>query len=112
MNGVRPAPFPVADESGQDGFSHVLSWRAPDGSGAGAAFNPVTGSMQRLNSTDFLRGFGRALDLRGAIGARRRYARRWERSDGGALASDWCSVFRDLGEAFERVKRGDRERDG
>jgi hypothetical protein len=58
---------------------------------------------QRLNSRYFFRGFGRALDLRGAIG---RYSprRHWHQSDGTAMRSDWTVVFQNLGGAFERVK--------
>lgn len=58
---------------------------------------------ERLGSSPFFRGFGRALDIRGAMGRRRRSRRAWHASDSAALASDWNAVFRDLGTAYERV---------
>lgn len=61
--------------------------------------------IRRLNSRYFFRGFGRALDLRGAIGGRYSSPRGWNRSDGAAMAGDWSAVFRDLGEAYESVKQ-------
>lgn len=61
--------------------------------------------IQRRNARYFFRGFGRALDLRGAIGGRYSPAREWNRSDRAAMASDWSAVLRDLGEAYTRVKR-------
>jgi hypothetical protein len=60
--------------------------------------------IQGLNSRYFFRGFGRALDLRGAIGGRYSPRRKWHRSDRAAMISDWTMVFRDLGGAYERVK--------
>lgn len=60
--------------------------------------------IQGLNSRYFLRGLGRALDLRGAIGGRYSPRREWNRSDRAAMISDWTAVFRDLGAAYERVK--------
>lgn len=66
--------------------------------------------IQGLNSRYFLRGFGRALDLRGAIGGRHAPRREWNRSDRAAMIADWTVVFRDLGGAYERVKeRGGRD---
>lgn len=65
--------------------------------------------IQGLNSRYFLRGFGRALDLRGSIGGRYSPRREWNRSDRSATVSDWTAVLRDLGGAYERVKeRGGR----
>lgn len=60
--------------------------------------------IQRLNSRFFLRGFGRALDLRGATSGRYSSRRDRSRSDHAAIASDWSFVFHDLGHAYERVK--------
>lgn len=61
--------------------------------------------IQRRNAGYFLRGLGRALDLRGASRGRYGAARQWHRSDHAATASDWDAVLRDLGEAYVRVKR-------
>jgi hypothetical protein len=60
---------------------------------------------QRRYARSFLRGFGRALDLRGAIGGRYSSRREWNRSDRAAMASDWSAVLRDLGNACARVKQ-------
>ena len=51
-----------------------------------------------------VRGFGRAIDIRGGTA---RYSRRWERlpSDSAALASDWNAVWSDLGRAFQQVRQ-------
>ena len=63
--------------------------------------------MNRSGNRDFvqgfLRGFGRALDLRGAMVRPPR--QRIRLSDTAALAADWDAVWNDLGEAFSRVKR-------
>lgn len=68
--------------------------------------------MPRMNekrhTKSFLRGFARALDLRGALAApyaRRAYSR--HRSDRAALAADWRAVMNDLGNAFSQVKLRD-----
>lgn len=64
-------------------------------------------SSPRLYTLSFLRGLGRALDLRGSVQAG--YPRThgdWRRSDAAALASDWQAVWGDLGHAYEQVKRG------
>lgn len=61
--------------------------------------------MNRLDSKNFLRGFGRVLDVRGATTARYAHKARWIRSDSGAVASDWAAVFGDLGVAYHRVRR-------
>lgn len=60
--------------------------------------------IQRLNSRFFLRGFGRALDIRGATSARYSPRRDWSRSDRAAVESDWSFVFHDLSDAYERVR--------
>jgi hypothetical protein len=61
--------------------------------------------MNRLDSKNFLRGFGRVLDVRGATNAR--YVREARRihSDSSAVASDWAAVFGDLSVAYHRVRR-------
>lgn len=64
------------------------------------------------DAKSFLRGLGRALDLRGATVptyALRR-PRRPPASDRAALASDWDAVWNDLGTAFARVKQRDAAR--
>jgi hypothetical protein len=54
---------------------------------------------------NFLRGFGRAVDLRGAL--RPHYARRAtpSHSDAAAIESDWAAVWGDLGQAFTAVRQ-------
>ena len=72
--------------------------------------------MLRTNCTadarSFLRGLGRALDLRGATAPT--YALRRPRgtplSDPAAVAADWDAVWNDLGTAFARVKQRDAAR--
>jgi hypothetical protein len=68
--------------------------------------------MQQTNrkaGASFLRGLGRALDLRGAIEPT--YARRsTPRSDRAAVAHDWAAVWGDLNTAFDRVRQRDAAR--
>jgi hypothetical protein len=67
--------------------------------------------MQRLNrrncAKSFLRGFARALDLRGAVPPSYQSRRIVRRSDRAAIASDWAAVWSDLGNAFSRVVERD-----
>jgi hypothetical protein len=60
-----------------------------------------------IATNNFLRGFGRALDVRGSLEAG--YARRARHalSDHAAIASDWDEVWSDLGTACDRVMAGD-----
>ncbi|HEX8246324.1 MAG TPA: hypothetical protein VF541_22665 [Longimicrobium sp.] len=65
----------------------------------------------RAGVRSFLRGLGRALDVRGAVVPT--YARRPRRtppSDHAAMAADWDAVWNDLGTAFARVKQRDAAR--
>lgn len=62
--------------------------------------------MNRLDSSNFLRGLGRALDVRGATTPRYLRKARWIQSDSSAVAADWAAVFGDLDAAFHRVRRG------
>ncbi|HSU13003.1 hypothetical protein [Longimicrobium sp.] len=60
----------------------------------------------KVHTTSFLRGFARALDLRGAVAppyARPR-ASAGRRSDRAAVAHDWRMVWTDLDNAFSHVK--------
>jgi hypothetical protein len=61
--------------------------------------------MKRLDGKSFFRGFGRALDIRGAT--RPRYERRasWIRSDRAAVAADWQAVWGDLDRAYVQVRQ-------
>jgi hypothetical protein len=56
------------------------------------------------NTQSFFRGMARALDLRGAVkptyGGYRSYRMK---SDHAAIASDWSTVWSDLGSAFSGV---------
>lgn len=60
-----------------------------------------------MYTSNFLRGFGRALDIRGSL--RPRYARRRTAylSDEAAVASDWAAVWSDLGSAYTKVVQRD-----
>lgn len=60
--------------------------------------------MNRLDGKSFLRGFGRALDVRGAITPRHATEPEGIQNDGEALAADWAAVFRDLDAAYYRVR--------
>ena len=70
--------------------------------------------MQQTNAfsgaRSFLRGLGRARDLRGATVPT--YARRSSTlpSDAAAVAADWAAVWGDLGAAFTRVRQRDAAR--
>lgn len=61
--------------------------------------------MNRLNSRNFLRGFGRVLDVRGFITTRSSRTPQWIQNDSTAIAADWDAVFNDLGVAYSRVRR-------
>lgn len=60
-----------------------------------------------MYTSNFLRGFGRALDIRGSL--RPRYARRRAPypTDEAAVASDWAAVWSDLGRAYTTVVQRD-----
>jgi hypothetical protein len=62
---------------------------------------------RRIYSKSFLRGFARALDLRGAVPPSYLSRRIIRRSDRAAIASDWAAVWSDLGTAFSRVVERD-----
>lgn len=61
--------------------------------------------MRRLDSKSFLQGFGRVLDIRGAVRPRYGHKARWIRNDSSALAADWNAVLGDLGAAYTRIRR-------
>lgn len=60
--------------------------------------------MNRIDSKSFLRGFGRALDVRGALSPRYIRKAHFIRNDNHAVASDWAAVFGDLNVAYYRVR--------
>lgn len=62
-------------------------------------------TMRRLDSKNFLRGFGRVVDLRGAITPRYSRKAQWIQNDTSAIAADWAAVFGDLSVAYYRVRR-------
>ncbi len=61
--------------------------------------------MMRLDGKNFLRGLGRALDVRGAITTRSSRKPTWIQNDSNAVAADWAAVFDDLNVAYHRVRR-------
>jgi hypothetical protein len=65
--------------------------------------------MNRLDGKNFLRGFGRVLDVRGATAPLYVRKARWIHSDSRAVADDWAAVFGDLDAAYHRVRRSKGE---
>ena len=61
----------------------------------------------RIQPGSFLRGFARALDLRGAVQPSYKSRRIISRSDRAAIRSDWSAVWSDLDTAFSRVVERD-----
>lgn len=63
--------------------------------------------MTRLDSKSFLRGLGRALDIRGATTPRYMRQASWHRSDRAAIAADWRAVWGDMDRAYRHVRKRD-----